>query len=314
MTSPPEIDSRFVDVGDLPTGFASYDFKLMFAREFTLAELKLLYVGMHSRVKPIEHIIRAVQLCCSIPVHSLTDGDFEFLLAWLRMHSYPKAPLQVNWKCMKENLVYKKDRAFYHGPALSPRDMALKKIEYETCATNNVETVQAYRTSIVTLDDDNLLIKDEDIDFPRVATLADFHTHIEEHPHDRHMAECARWVKQGKTFKAKMIYLMSRQDNDLYERILERRKEYHHGIIEVMQLRCRVCDHRWEHKTTPRLLSFFADNTEEDLFKIQYNLLSEFGLQPDMNMPAKLFLFNYSNLAKDRRDAAERRGGFKPLG
>lgn len=81
-----------------------------------------------------------------------------------------------------------------------------------------------------------------------------------------------------------------------------------------MQLRCRVCDHRWEHKTTPRLLSFFADNTEEDLFKIQYNLLSEFGLQPDMNMPAKLFLFNYSNLAKDRRDAAERRGGFKPLG
>lgn len=309
-----ELDARFVDIGDLPTGFSPYSFKKLYLREFSLSELKLLYVGMHSKVKPVDHIIRAIQLCCSIDVRQLTDGDFEFVLAWLRMHSYPKAPLLVNWTCREHNLVFKADRTFYRGPPLSDTDMALKNIEWEQCNTNNVEIVNQYRTPIVALDDDMLHIPDEDIDFPRVGTLADFHAHIEEVPHEKHMAECCRWVKRGNTFKAKLIYLMSRPDLDLYERILERRKQYHHGILEVMKLRCRVCDHRWEHTTSPRLLTFFADNTEEDIFKIQYNLLAEFGLQPDMNMPAKMFLFNYSSLAKDKQDAAERKNGFKPLG
>jgi len=308
-----ELDPRFVDIGDLPTGFAPYEFKSLFLREFELAELKLLYVGMHSKVKPVDHIIRAIQLCANQDVRQLTDGDFEFVLAWLRLHSYPKAPLLVNWTCRQINLVYKSDRTFYTGEKLSDRDMALKGIEWETCNTNNVEIVNQYRTPVVALDDNKLHIEDPDIDFPRVATLPDFHAHIEEFPHEKHMAECCRWVKRGNSFRAKLIYLMSRPDNDLYERILEARKTYHHGIMEVMKLRCRVCDHRWEHTTTPRLLTFFADNTEEDIFKIQYSMLAEFGLQPDMSMPAKMFLFNYSSLAKDKQDAAERKNGFKPL-
>lgn len=309
----PEIDSRFVDIGDLPTGFAPYDFKEMYVREFTLAELKLLYVGMHSRVKPVAHIIRAVQLCCNVDVSQLTDGDFEFLLAWLRMHSYPKAPLQVHWSCKNTNMVYTKDRTFYKGPPLTDREMSLRGLKQEVCNTNNVEIVNQYTTKIQTLEDDDLYIKDPDIDFPRVSTLTDFHQHVEEFPHERHMAECCRWMKKGNSFRAKLVYLMSRPDNDLYERILETRKNYHHGILEVMSLRCRECDHRWEHQATPRLLSFFADNTEEDIFKIQYNLLAEFGMQPDMNMPAKIFLFNYSSLAKDKQEAAARKKGFTPL-
>lgn len=313
MNKLPEVDVRFIDIGDLPTGFSPYEFKEMYVREFTLAELKLLYVGMHSRVKPISHIIRAVQQCCSVPVTSLTDGDFEFLLAWLRMHSYPKAPLQVNWKCMKDNIVYKSDRTFYTGPPLSKRDMSLKGLEPEVCQTNNVEIVNAYRTQIVSLDDDMLEIPYADIDFPRVATMQDFHAHVEEFPHDRHIAETARWVKEGSTFAEKFKLLNECEDMDLYERILECRKLFHHGIIEEMNLCCRVCSHKWKHTTTPNILSFFADNTEEDIMKIQYNLLSEFGMSFDMNMPAKLFLFNYSSLAKDRQDAAERRNGFKPL-
>lgn len=314
MNKIPEIDARFVDIGDLPTGFAPYSFKEMYVREFTLAELKLLYIGMHSKQRPLQHIVRAIQMCCSIPVLELTDGDFEFLMAWLRKASYPKAPLQVNWTCRHTNIVYKDNRAFYQGPPIDERQMALDNLMYEQCDTNNVETVTAYRTQLESLEDDNLHIKDPRFDFPRVNTLGDFHAHIEAVPHEKHMAECARWIKRGKTFRDKLLYLLTRPDNDMYEEILELRKEYHHGIIEVMQLRCRVCDHRWQHHAAPRLLSFFADNTEEDIFKIMYNLLSEFGMQPDMSMPAKLVLFNYSSLAKDRQDAANRKGGFKPLG
>lgn len=314
MMKIPEIDADFVSIGDLPTGFAPYEFKELYYREFTLAELKLLYIGMHSKHQPLNHIVRAIQLCCSIPVLQLTDGDFEFLMARLRKASYPKGPLQVTWACRHDNLIYKDNRTFYRGPPLTDREVALKNMEWEQCNTNNVETVTAYSTKLDSLDDDNLHIKDPRFDFPRVATLGDYHAHIEEVPHEKHLAECARWIKRGKTFREKFMYLMTRKDNDLYEDILDVRKEYHHGIVEVMKLRCRVCDHRWEHQAAPRLLSFFADNTEEDIYKIMYNLLSEFGMQPDMKMPAKLVLFNYSSLAKDRQDAANRRGGFKPLG
>lgn len=314
MNKVPEIDERFVDIGDLPTGFAPYKFKEMYVREFTLAELKLLYIGMHSKQRPLQHIIRAIQMCCTAPIAELTDGDFEFLMARLRKSSYPKAPLQVNWTCRHTNIVYKDNRTFYRGPPIDARQMALGNMEYEQCNTNNVETVTAYRTQIESLDDDDLVIKDTRFDFPRVATLGDYHAHIEEAPHEKHLAECARWIRRGKTFRDKFVYLMSRPDLDLYQDILEVRKKYYHGIVEEMQLRCRVCDHRWTHNAAPRLLSFFADNSEEDIFKIMYNLLSEFGMQPDMKMPAKLVLFTYSHWAKDRQEAANRKGGFKPLG
>jgi hypothetical protein len=310
----PEIDGRFVDIGELPSGFTRYSFDAVYLREFTLTELKLLYVGMHSNNRPINHIIRAIQMCCSIDVLELTDGDFEFVMAWLRKNSYPKAPLLVNWKCMQHNIVYKDDRTFYTGPPLTEREMHLKGLEGEICKTNNVEIVNKYRTQVEALDDGDELLPYDDLDFPRVSTLSDFHAHVKENPHDRHIAECCRWLREGNTFKEKLEVMYGFEDNDTYERILECKSSYHHGIVEVMQLRCRVCDHTWEHQTAPRLLSFFADNTEEDIFKIQYNLLSEFGMQPDMNMPAKLFLYNYSSLAKDRQNAAERANGFTPLG
>lgn len=307
------LDARYVDIGDLPTGFAPYEFERIYLREFSVAELKLLFVGMHSRVRPIEHIIRAVQLCCSVPVEELTDGDFEFVLAWLRLHSYPKAPLQVSWKCTETNVVEKVDRLFYKGPRLTDREMALKGLEVEVCNTKNVTIVRNYGTNILTLDSDMLHIPYPDIDFPRTRTLPEFFETLEEKPELRHMLECARWVKKGNTLKAKLIYLQSRTDNDLYERILECRSTFRHGIEERMVLKCRVCEYEWTHYSTPKILSFFADNTEEDLFKIHYSLLAEFGQPHDPNMPAKLFLFNYSSLAKDKQDAAERRNGYTPI-
>lgn len=309
-----EIDARFIDIGDLPTGFEPYDFKQLYLREFTLEELRLLHIGMHSRVKPMNHLIRAIQLCASEDINELTDGDFEFVCAWERMNSYPKAPLQVNWHCKQVNQVYKSDRTFVQGKPLNDVEMALKGVEWETCNTENLEIVNRYSTQLITLDDDKLKIADPEIDFPRVKTLADAHTYMLEHPEDKHMAYCARWVKQGKDFRAKFVYLRSRKDLDLYERILEAQQTYRHGITEVMHLRCRVCDYRWQHTTAPRLLSFFADNTQEDIFKIQYSMLAEFGMQPDMKMSAKQFLYTYSSLVKDKQEAAERKNGFKPLG
>jgi hypothetical protein len=154
----------------------------------------------------------------------------------------------------------------------------------------------------------------DDLDFPRVSTLSDFNEYVEEHKWMRHIAEVSRWIKQGKSFKAKLHYLLAQPDNELYERILAVRDKYHHGISQTMRLRCGVCNHTFTHESPPRLLSFFADNSEQDIFNISYNLLSGFGMQPDMKMPAKLFLYHHSTLAKDRKEAEARAKGIKTLG
>lgn len=308
----PEIDARFVDIGDLPTGFAPYSFKRLFIREFTVAEMKLIYQGQHSRTRPFESTLRALQRCVTVPVHDLTDGDLEYVMAWLRLHSYPKAPMQVSWTCRQRNLEFK-DRSFYTGPKLSAKEMELKGIKLVSCDTNNVNIVRRYGTKIETLKSDDLTIPYADIDFARTSTMADFMELLEEHPEMRHIAECARWLKAGDTLADK-IELLEQSDMDLYERILECRERYKHGIVDYMELDCRSCRYKWTHDNRPRLLSFFADNTEEDLFKIQYTLLSEFGQQFSPDMPAKMLLFNYSSLAKDKQAAAERKSGFTPLG
>lgn len=306
-------DPRFLDIGDLPTGFSPYQFKQLLIRQFTVAELQLLHHAMHSPHKPYSHIIRAVQMACSVDVSQLTDGDFEYVMAWLRLHSYPKVPLQVSWQCKNPIWVHKETNRI--GPqSLTPAEAFAEGYKQDICNHNNVVIVNNARTQVHTLDDDNLTLPYDDLDFPRVATLSDFHEYLEENPWMRHMGEAARWIKQGSNFQAKLRFLLAQPDSALYERILSIRSEYHHGISEVMRLNCKMCDYTFTHESTPKLLSFFSDNSESDIYNISYNLLSGFGMQPDMNMPAKIFLYHHSTMAKDRQEAEQRAKGIKTLG
>lgn len=307
-------DARYLDIGDLPTGFSPYtDFKQLLVRQFTVAELQLLHHAMHSSSKPYSHIIRAVQLACSADVAQLTDGDFEYVMAWQRLHSFPKVPLQVSWRC--QNQIWAHDDTNRIGDQnMDTKTAAIKGYHREVCNNANVLIVNNAQVAVHTLDDNNLTLPYADLDFPRVSTLSDFNEFVEENKWMRHVAEVARWVKQGKTFQAKLKYLQAQPDNELYERILAVRSEYHHGITEKMTLRCTTCGHSFTHESSPRLLSFFADNSETDLFNISYNLLSGFGMQPDMNMPAKIFLYHHSTMAKDRQEAEARAKGIKTLG
>lgn len=306
-------DARFLDIGGLPTGFAPYPFKQLLIRQFTVAELQLLHHAMHSKDRPYFHIIRAVQLATSVDVSMLTDGDFEYLMAWLRQHSFPKVPLQVSWKCQQYLWAHEGDN-HVGSPFMDAKTAKLKGYKRELCNHNNVEIITNVMPQVHVLEDDLQKLEFDDIDFPRVNTLSDFNDYIEENKWMLHMAEVARWIKTGKTFKAKLAFLNAQPDCELYERILAIREKYHHGISERMRLNCKMCDHTFMHESTPRLLSFFADNSETDIFNISYNLLSGFGMQPDMNMPAKIFLFHHSTMAKDRQEAEMRAKGIKTLG
>jgi hypothetical protein len=313
MEIPKEIinDARYLDIGDLPTGYAPYKelgLKQIYLRPFVVKELPLIHLGSKAKVGGLSSILRAVNMVASCDIYCLTDGDFEFLLAWLRRNSYPTSPMLVSWICKKTNVVEKETRKFIleqEAKYLTETDMRIHNYEYELCDAENSTIVHNAKVLVDTLDDDCLYIKYDDIDFARVNTLVEYDTLIESDPSISKVADLARWVKAGNTL-AEKIEILESSDIDLYERIVETQNMFKHGIRESMSMQCRVCRNKVEHTSKPNLRSFFSDNTETDIYNIQYGLMSEFGVAPDDDMPIKKLLYHHSCLAKDKQDEKER--------
>jgi hypothetical protein len=301
-------DARFSDIGDLPTGFSPYSFDMMYIRPFSVMELNLLYNGMKAKRNGLDFIIRAVGMVVSCDVNELTDGDFEFVMAWLRLRSYPKGPLLVKWDCQKVNVVDSKTKIIYEGDdvtELTSRDLKLRGFELETCNRENNEIVHNAKLNIISLDDANLTIDNDLLDFPRIGTLNSYNVIVAEDKEHEYSAGLARWIKEGKTLDDK-LKIVETLDMVTYNRILECIKEYKHGIEENMELRCRGCDNRVPFTSRPDPLSFFADNSDQNIMDMQYSLLTEFGMQPDLSLPSRQLLYFNSCLAKDKQEAAEK--------
>jgi hypothetical protein len=308
-----ENDPRYVDIGDLPTGAATYDFDRLYMRQFILEDLQLLHHGMTTKTRPHQHIIRAVQLTCSQDISRLTDGDFLYIMAWLRKQSFPDFPIQAQYICHNPVYVNVKNNI---GQFPDAKTAAKEGYRLQPCGASNKILVRQNKVKIYTLEDDDLVIKHPDIDFARVETLTDYHEYIEANPRDKYVADLARWVKKGKTFKAKLTYLMAQKDFTLFDEIERTKTKYFHGVTENIQLVCGQCNHTRWHESNPSLLSFFSDNTDKDIYNMSYNLMSQFGAAPDLKLPARMFIYHHSTLVADRRDAEnkakqarEQRGG-----
>lgn len=311
-----EMDARFFDIGDLPSGGATYSFKRCYVRAFDAEELPLLHFGMHTRVRPHEHIIRAVQLACSFDIKELTDGDLCYVMAWLRRQSFTETANQAKYTC--NNMLYQDDIGNIYR--VTKQEAARQGYIYKPCGRENVNLIKQTQLNIHTLEDEKLQkIDHPEIDFARVSTLADYHEYVDDNPHMRFQAGLARWVRKGSSFRAKLLYLNGQPDMKLWEEIERIRDQYFHGITEVIRLRCSDCNHEKEHESTPSILSFFADNSDKDVYNMMYNLMSQFGAAPNMKMPAKMLIYHHGVLVDDRRKseqaakekAAQHRRGFR---
>lgn len=313
-------DYRYMDIGDLPTGFGPYrelGFSKLYARPLTVREMVVLNTGMTLGANGIGHIFRAVDMAISCDVNLLTDGDFSYVSAWLRMHSYPKAPALVRWTCTRTNIVHKEGRAFYTEPDayhLTKNELIVRGLEKEVCNAPNTEIVHNVESVINMFDDDDLVMEYDDLDFPRIGTRVELAELLDEKPELEHHAQTARWIKAGDTLAEKMEILSESKDFDQYSRILECIARYKHGVEEKMVLRCRTCDNTVKHNATFNPLTFFANNSEKDILDIQYSLLAELNLQPDDNMPAKTLLYHHACLAKDKQAEEERKRLHRAVG
>lgn len=96
--------SKDIDVGMMQDGWTSLEFpSRMIAYDVDDIQVKPINVGILSRVhaaqqaKSFSLLIDAIQNCCNYDLRALTVPDFYYFMYWLRINSYPKSPLKVNW-------------------------------------------------------------------------------------------------------------------------------------------------------------------------------------------------------------------------
>jgi len=314
------LDASYIEVGDLLTGNPAkddfYDFDRIYLRQFTLRELPLLHTGMNAKTRPHQHIIRAVQMCCNVDIDQLTDGDFMYLMARLRKSSFPEFPVRAQYTC--SNMVYVNSKNNI-GFGINPKDAKRLGFTLQPCGHQQSEVVPHTQVLTNTLPDDNNRLKHDRISLPRVGTLTDYYEYVEDFPRFKYVGDIARWVKPGKTFRAKLNYLMAQPDMKLFQEIEKVKNDWFHGVTEKVRLRCGQCNHVMFHESSPSMLQFFADNSDKDIYNMAYNLMSRFGTTVDLDMPVQWFLYTHSVLAADVRDQEQKAkaaaaGGGKVMG
>lgn len=307
-------DPRYKFIGDMPSGCFVYDWKELYIRPFDTIELPLLSLGAHARYNGISHLLRAVDIVMNQPVLDLTDGDFEFVLGWLRKFSFPATPLVVQWPCNRRVFAFPSGALYQDEENPEPdykkqRELKLKAID---CGTNNTEIVHNVQMKIDSLDDD-WTNTDPDLDLPRMRTYSDYYEHIQENPSDKQIGMLARYVKAGDTFAEKLAILNtdSAEAMDLYERAWELMGRSRHGISEDMTLRCRSCEARVPFTSYPNYRSFFPESSEQEISDVQYNLMARFHIAPNDRSPSLKLLYHHSCLVRDMKEEEQRRNAQK---
>ncbi len=296
-------DPRFKYIGDLPTGYLLYDWKELYIRPFDTPELSLLSLGAGARYNGISHLLRAVDLVIDRPVRELTDGDFEFVIAWLRKYSFPATPLIVQWQCSNPIHVFP-DNAIYEDGKPDRDTMRKLKLRPDTCTRKNTEIVHNVVMKIDAFEDD-YVITDPELDLPRMATYSDYYEHIQKDPGYRQFGRVARHIKAGETYREKLAII--EQDADLYDRAYSLMQEAKHGVYEQMTLCCATCDVRVPHTAYPNYRSFFPETTDKQILDVQYTMMAKFHTAPNAHTSAMALLYHHSCLARDLKEEEERR-------
>lgn len=299
-------DSRYVDMLGIPSDFRFYDFDAIYYRPFELKELAIIHQGLI--LKSVQHIIRAVQLVVSCDLNELTDGDFLFVMAYLRVYSYPNAPMTSNWTCNSEVIEDKNDQYVHNETIEKMSDAKLARLGYtrSVCGHENVSLVHGYKISHVMLPE-KLKIP-EYLILPRVGTLVEAEELLEE-PKYKNIVGKLRYIKSGTTLLDKLKWLKARPNKMalILSQISKLQKSSIHGMEEYIPLRCLRCDTKRSYTKIPDMLKFFAVASPESIMDMQYNLLTSYGMQPDDDMQSRKFLYLHSCHVKDKNEEEERR-------
>ena len=92
--TPSEVDDKYQSIS-LPSGFIFYDFDTLKIRKFEIRDLAKMYKVMKNQSYSL--FKEVIQGCIDRDINLLTTGDFKYICYWLRLNSYPKSPMTVEW-------------------------------------------------------------------------------------------------------------------------------------------------------------------------------------------------------------------------
>lgn len=95
LTTPVEANDKYQSI-NLPSNFIFYDFDTIKVRKFEIRDLAKMHRVMQNESIPM--FKEVIQGCVDKNINLLTAGDFKYICYWLRLNSYPKSPMTVEWR------------------------------------------------------------------------------------------------------------------------------------------------------------------------------------------------------------------------
>jgi hypothetical protein len=233
----------------------------MYIRPFAIAEIKLLSKSLV--LKDIKHLVKAVDSVIDMDVDQLTIGDFYYILMWLRLHSYPKSPIMVQWHCDEDiwrSKEFKPDTTerdyLYYGQ--KPDLEQIDDYEVVKCNTENNEAIHQTNVEILSLPED--LVLPEGFDFPRVRELPMVQEELK-NPEMEFVAPAAQWIRGD--WHQKMAKLEADTSLDLFDTATALQETLIHGVSENATLTCRGCRKKSFYRLQIDALSFFRQTRKK---------------------------------------------------
>lgn len=245
-------DPAYIDLTDsMPSKFMFYPFDTLSIRPFTWGELKKMYKAVVT--KDFNTLAEAVNSTIDRNVFELTVGDFWFVMYWLRMNSFKKAPFTVKWSCHDEN----------HHLRVRMGELETSTLSNDHVASmSNVKVLFADPTPIADL---VALAKEEHGIHLYPATVADMVGTAKmldnvEDAGELWLSKYASNINRqyGNTLPDRMKYL---EENDISPDFGSCVDEFivvaNHGIIETVTVNCKGCGAPAEITVSVDALSFF---------------------------------------------------------
>lgn len=251
-------DPRFIDIGELPSRYKPYDYKDLFIRPFTTKELRLLSKAIS--LNDLNYMVRAVDLVIDKDAKMLTVGDFYYILMWLRLESFPKTPLIVEWTCPTHvhSHLETKDRLRF-GDTPEAHEHLVADYELVTCGSTNSELIYNSSLEIIHFDED-FVLPDSRLDYPRAGQLQEL-TEALANPELKLLAGAAQWIRLPpgvpNTLEERFKLLDESEDLDFFDALSVANECIVHGLSEFTTLKCRSCRGPQAYRLTIEPLSFF---------------------------------------------------------
>lgn len=256
-------DSRYSDIGPLTSQGHPYTVRYtekpwtkLFIKPFSIKELGL--ISKAAVLKDMTHMIRAIDQVITQDAAELSIGDFYYVLMWLRIHSMPKTPLVVEWKCTEKVYTHKEDASvvFNDKTFMVPKEP--KQYKLVPCDTHNTESIHMSKVDILSLPDPSAgevwHELPEGFDFPRAKHIVQIEEYLA-NPETNLLTAAIQWMA-GNTMEEKYANL-EKGGMDTLDTAMALNDTVVHGISELTTLHCRKCRKEQSYAVNLTPFTFF---------------------------------------------------------